>query len=185
MLKLRDWIDKTKIDTYEWINPVIHIIEANPEKIVWVYLCDRPTDKRQKPDIIDWYFLSATPTAIPYLKKNLDKVNWNSLSRNPAAISILQQNQDKINWYLLSENPAAIHMLEANPEKIKWSNLCRNSAAIHILQQNTDKIDWSILSQNPAIYEYDYKNMTQPFTEELMANRFHPNNVDKFESWGF
>jgi len=27
--------------------------------------------------------------------------------------------------------------------------------------------------------------MTRPFTEELMQNRFHPSNIDKFEEWGF
>ena len=41
------------------------------------------------------------------------------------------------------------------------------------------------MSANPAIFEYDYKAMTRPFTEELMANRFHPNNMGKFEAWGY
>jgi hypothetical protein len=27
--------------------------------------------------------------------------------------------------------------------------------------------------------------MVRPFTEELMENRFHPKNLDKFESWGY
>jgi len=27
--------------------------------------------------------------------------------------------------------------------------------------------------------------MTRPFTEELMMERFHPNNVELFEEWGF
>jgi hypothetical protein len=92
---------------------------------------------------------------------------------------------DKVNWYWLSENPSAMHILQANPDQIKWPNLCRNPAAIDILQENQDKIDWVYLSQNPAIFEYDYKNMTRPFTEELMQNRFHPDNIDKFEAWGF
>jgi hypothetical protein len=26
---------------------------------------------------------------------------------------------------------------------------------------------------------------TRPFVEELMANRFHPNNLEKFEAWGY
>jgi hypothetical protein len=42
-----------------------------------------------------------------------------------------------------------------------------------------------MLSSNTSIFEYDYKNMVRPFTEELMANRFHPSNIDKFEDWGF
>jgi hypothetical protein len=56
---------------------------------------------------------------------------------------------------------------------------------MHLLEANQDKIEWDYLSQNPAIYEYDYKAMTRPFTEELMQNRFHPNNMDRFESWGY
>jgi len=27
--------------------------------------------------------------------------------------------------------------------------------------------------------------MTRPFTEELMMERFHPNNFERFEEWGF
>jgi hypothetical protein len=82
---------------------------------------------------------------------------------NPGAIPLIEKNLDKINWTLLSENPAAIHILEQYPEKIYWPNFCKN----------------------PAIFEYDYPHMTRPFTEELMANRFHPNNLSKFEAWGF
>jgi hypothetical protein len=44
-------------------------------------------------------------------------------------------------------------------------------------------MDWVALSSNPSIFEYDYKAMKRPFTEELMQNRFHPRNIDKFEGW--
>jgi hypothetical protein len=86
---------------------------------------------------------------------------------------------------MLCTNPKAIHLIEANPHRIDWFNLSSNPTAIHILKENQDKIHWEIFSYNQAIYEYDYKNMTRPFTEELMQNRFHPNNVSKFEAWGF
>jgi hypothetical protein len=71
-----------------------------------------------------------------------------------------------MNWLLLSENPAAIHLLE----------------------QNQDKIRWDSFSRNPEIFEYDYKKMketTSVFIEELMANRFHPKNINSFEDWGY
>jgi hypothetical protein len=71
-----------------------------------------------------------------------------------------------VNWLLLSENPAAIKLLEANQDKIYWPSF----------------------SKNPEIFEYDYKRMkerTSVFFEELMANRFHPKNINKFEDWGF
>jgi hypothetical protein len=90
-----------------------------------------------------------------------------------------------IEWEYLSANPAAIHLLEKNVELINWSSLSSNPAAIHLLKENQNKIDWFYLSQNPAIFEYDYKAMTRPFTEELMANRFHPNNLNRFEAWGY
>ena len=69
----------------------------------------------------------------------------------------------------------------------KLSNAClyENPAAIPILEANQDKINWYWFSCNPAIFEYDYSRMTRSFTEELMQNRFHSQNVEKFESWGF
>jgi hypothetical protein len=109
------------------------------------------------------------------------------LSKNPNAISLLEANLDKIDWFLLSTNPGAITLIEKNLDKVNWLLLSENPAAIHILEANQDKIDWRILSENYEIFEYDYESMkqTRPFTEELMANRFHPNNLDKFEDWGF
>jgi hypothetical protein len=86
---------------------------------------------------------------------------------------------------MLSTNPAAIHLLEQNQDKISWQWLCANPNAIEILKANQDKIDWGIFSYNPGIFEYDYKKMVRPFTEELMQNRFHPSNFDKFEAWGY
>jgi hypothetical protein len=80
-------------------------------------------------------------------------------------------------------NPAAIHLLEANKDKINWDRLSYNPAAIHLLKENQDKIDWDNLSHNPEIFEPI--RILKPFTEELMQNRFHPDNLDKFEAWGY
>ena len=63
--------------------------------------------------------------------------------------------------------------------------LSLNHEAMPLLQRFPEKIDWFWFSANPSIFEYDYKNMTRPFTEELMQNRFHPRNFEKFEAWGF
>ena len=41
---------------------------------------------------------------------------------------------------------------------------------------------------NSSIFEYDYEEMKKRMNivaEELIANRFHPRNFDKFVSWGF
>jgi hypothetical protein len=48
--------------------------------------------------------------------------------------------------------------------------------------------EWFFIAVNPNIFEYDYEGMkkrTGLFAEELIQNRFHPKNIDKFEGWGF
>jgi hypothetical protein len=38
------------------------------------------------------------------------------------------------------------------------------------------------------VFDYDYKDMRlrmKPLAEELIANRFHPKNFNKFVAWGF
>jgi len=85
-------------------------------------------------------------------------------------------------------NPNAIHLLKQNPEGFNWMWLSLNPNAIHLLEQNPDKIDWSWLSENPSIFEYDYEAMRgrmRPLAEDLMANRFHPSNFEKWIGWGF
>jgi hypothetical protein len=88
----------------------------------------------------------------------------------------------------LSINPNAIHLLEQNSDIINWDYLSANPNAIHLLEQNQDKINWMLLSSNHSIFEYDYEAMRlqmKPLAEELIANRFHPKNFEKFVSWGF
>jgi hypothetical protein len=98
---------------------------------------------------------------------------------------LIKDNLDKINWCELSTNPSAIELIEANLDKINWLKLSSNPAAVHLFEKNQDKINWFRFSQLPTIFEYDYEAMTRPFFEELMQNRFHPDNLDKFEGWGF
>jgi hypothetical protein len=121
----------------------------------------------------------------------IDKVHWDALSKNPNAIHILEKNLDKVDWEWLSSNPNAIHILEKNLDKVDWDGLSLNPNAIHILEKNLDKVDWYRLSRNPNIFEYDYKEIKNTlyndngFVEELMMNRFHPSNMDKWYDWGF
>ena len=88
-------------------------------------------------------------------------------------------------------NPNAIHILEKNLDKVNWSGLSDNPNAIHILEKNLDKVDWYGLSINHNIFEYNYKKIKNTlyndngFVEELMMNRFHPSNMDKWYDWGF
>jgi len=58
------------------------------------------------------------------------------------------------------------------------------------LEKNLDKVNWNWLSRNPNIFTYDYKAMKDRMfrggiKEDLMKDRFHPKNLDKFKGWGF
>ena len=98
---------------------------------------------------------------------------------------------NEVNWHTLSKNPNAIHILEKNLDKVDWHALSMNPNTIHILEKNLDKVNWSELSGNPNIFDYDYKKIKNTlyndngFVEELMMNRFHPSNMDKWYGWGF
>ena len=109
------------------------------------------------------------------------------LSENLNAIHLLEVNPDKIDWRRLSENPNGIHLLEVNPDKIDWRRLSKNPNGIHLLEANPDKINWFWLFVNPNIFEIDYQylkdRMKNTFVEELIMNRFHPKNVDKWIDW--
>ena len=126
----------------------------------------------------------------------LNKLDWKRLSRNPNTISILEKNLNKVDWSELSSNPNAIHILEKNLDKMNWEELSRNPNpnAIHLLEKNLDKVTtkcWRNLSLNPNIFTYDYKAMKDRMfrnggiKEDLMKNRFHPQNLYKFKWWGF
>ena len=97
---------------------------------------------------------------------------------------------NKLDWVNLSFNPSAIHLLEKNLDKVDWGMLSCNPNAIHILENNLDNLDWYMLSYNPNIFTYDYKAMKEKMynggiKEDLMKNRFHPQNLHKFKGWRF
>ena len=115
-----------------------------------------------------------------------------SVNYNPKFLKLKKWIPiDRVNWYRLSSNPNAIHILEKNLDKVDWSELSLNPNAIHMLEKNVDKVNWYWLSKNPNIFEYDYKKIKNTlyndngFVEELMMNRFHPSNMDKWYGWGF
>ena len=131
----------------------------------------------------DWEKLSANPSAIHILEKNLDKLNWNILCSNPAAIHLLLKLPYRIYWFHFSKNthPLAIQHIKKNLEKVNWPNLSANPAAIELLKENQDKIAWYWLSKNPAIFEYNYSNMAKARTdvirEDLLSVALHPDRV--------
>jgi len=104
-------------------------------------------------------------------------------------INIIDYQPININWSILSVNPNPI--IDYQPINIDWSIISINP--------NTIEINWSILSVNPNIFDfgpyydtthetYDYDAMRQRcliYAEELIANRFHPKNCEKWIHWGF
>ena len=102
----------------------------------------------------------------------------------------MKESYYQVYWRFLAKNPNAIRLLEQFPENINYSSLSSNPnpSAMYLLKRNIDEADEYQLSENPSIFEYDYeamRNRMKPIAEEIMANRFHPRNFDKFVSWGF
>ena len=88
-MKLRDWIDESKLDWYH--------LSKNPNALELL---------RQHPEKIHSDDLSQTSNAIHVLADNMDKTKWNWLSENPNAIHMLERNKEKINWRMFSRNPS-------------------------------------------------------------------------------
>ena len=58
------------------------------------------------------------------------------------------------------------------------------------VKNNIDKIEWEWFCSNKNIFTYDYQVIKEKLynsglAEELIKNRFHPKNIDKWNSWGF
>ena len=80
--------------------------------------------------------------------------------------------------------------MEKNQNKINWANLTLNPNAMELLKEKQGKFYWYDFSQNPNIFTYDYKLMKEKMknsgiAEELMSVIFHPNNMNKWNNWGF
>ncbi len=175
----------------------------NQDMIDWAFLSMNPSPfaiymLKKYPDNIDWDMLclNTSPEAVEMLINNQEMINWSMLSGNFAAIEFLLENKDKIVWSKFSSNqhPNAVDFLEANPLNINWCSLSGNTSALRLFKNKCD--DHNTLSRiyikelltNTAIFEYDYAAMWRRcmvFKEDLMKNRFHPDNVPKFADWGF
>ena len=181
----------------DWIrlstNPAaIHILEANPKKINWKYLCLNHAEGALRlllanPKKINWFNLSSNPSpiAIKLLEANPEKIDWMMLSANPSAIHIIEKNLDKSDNTYLCMNPNATHLIKETD--INWWQLSANPSAIHIIEQNLDKVKCFIL-QNPNIFELDYQKMSKERTwiilEDLVKMAIHPTRVQKLLDMG-
>jgi hypothetical protein len=137
---------------------VVRWLKRNPDWIHWdhfarnvhpeaVALLEENLEKLSRDG---WDRLSANPSVVSILQKNLHMVSWNGVSRNPSAISILESNFKKINWVWLSANPNAIPILKDNLCNVSWAALCKNPNAIELLEEHAHRISWGMLSENPG-----------------------------------
>ena len=106
------------------------------------------------------------------LQVGYNKINWSGLSANSAdgALMFLESNIDKVYWPSLSGNPNAKteKLLRANPSQVDTDALA----------VNVGKWSWNLLR------ELAWRRC-MVFKEDLVKNRFHPDNMSKMEDWGF
>ncbi len=207
------WLKKNP-DRIEWFGlsmnnhpDAIEMLKANPEKINWERL-SRNTNPdaiemlKANRELIHWPSLSSNESyaAIELLKENPDKIVWWILSSNPFAVGLLSENKQEIVQSRMYNNSGARELilkhLETFNEKCKWltiahwccSNPCLFDLVEDLIKHEQEKVDLYDLLSNPAIFEYDYNAMLircMVFKDELLMNRLHPDNVGKFDDWGF
>ena len=188
-LDLVDWKELSKNEN------AIHILEANLSKI-------------------DFNNLSYNKNAIHIIEKNVEKINWSNLSHNENAIHLLEKNISKIDFSRLIYNKNALHIIKRYPEKLcinSWNYFSLDCKDMSILEDNIDrfddrisanpfamdflekhqhKVDYEMLSMNPSIFIDEYTQVCKDYfcryvVEEMMAKIFHPDNLNKFEEWGY
>lgn len=81
--KLRDWVDPTKFGRQFSGNPHAHAVQMLEER----------------PETIDWLYLSGNPCAVHLLEKHPEKIVWEQLSYNWRAMHLVEQNPDKIDYW--------------------------------------------------------------------------------------
>ena len=111
-----------------------------------------------------------------------------------SMMEMLQVGYNKINWIGLSANSAdgVLMFLEANLHNVYWSSLSGNPNAKteKLLRANSSLVDMDALAFNAGEWSFNLLcelawRRCMVFKEDLMKNRFHPDNVTKFAVWGF
>jgi hypothetical protein len=197
--KLKDWIDKNKLCSYN--------LSKNPKAIDFL---------KENQNYINWYSLSSLPEAIELIIENYDKVEWTQLLLNshPEAIIIFEkyynnkchkfefsrnsgENAVKLvikNFYnYYHNNPNNYANRDNNCDISKpwflWYYLSSNEYAIDFLKLNYGEIRWDELSRNPSDEAFKLLEANQhlinwgilcknknPKTLELLKN-----NLDKID----
>ena len=165
--KLRDWIDKEKLDMYQLgLNPnaieLLKEIKNKDDKLInKMCLNTSPFIIEQlleHENVIDYktiyynYSKYYNPNIIEIYRNKFDKINFNLYMYIISDDKVLRKNMKRINWLFLSLNPNynIIKFIEENLDKINWSYLCANTSPyiIPIIEKYPQFIDWSSLSCN-------------------------------------
>jgi hypothetical protein len=186
MLKLCEDMKYVNIDLqHDGIH--LSILSVNPNAVEWI------EDKRFVPD---YFYLSANPSAMHILEKNMNNINWYMFSKNNSdrALQIMKEMPGVIHFQALcmNTNPKVYELLLSQYTKIHWDMLSLNSAdfAIDLLMDNPHKIDWKFFSANanPRAYAFLQKH---PEKINHLYLSMNPNAVEwlkenpQYIDWGF
>ena len=109
-------------------------------------------------------------------------------------MNMLHFGYNKINWCGISANSAdgALMFLESNLDKVVWTALSgnQNAKTEKLLRANASQVDMESLAFNVGEWSFNLLRelalcRCMVFKEDLMKNRFHPDNFPKFADWGF
>jgi hypothetical protein len=123
--------------------------------------------------------------AIRLIEKNLDKLDddaWVDLCENYNAVHIIAKNLDKADCEHSNEF--------AHYGNCGWTALTlnKNPDAIPLLEKGHVNLWYIAENRNIFVDEYHVackEYFVKCVTEELFKKMFNPNNIQKFESWGF
>lgn len=137
---------------------------------------------------------SANPSAVPVLKKHLDKVCWPAMCANqcPEAVDLLAQHLDKIDWSVLSANSCAVRLFKGNDHLLDWRKVNTNECALDLLgiyewhgiwnskskhfdmewfSQNPHPLVAKVLSSSPYMERYYHDSDDEEFYDDFENDR--------------
>lgn len=132
---------------------------------------------------------SANPSAVPVLKKHLDKVVWRAMCANkcPEAVDLLAQHPGKIVWSVLSANPCAVKLFKGNEHLLDWCQVNTNENALYLLgvyewlgswYSKSKHFDLVWFSLNPHPYVTEVL-----FSSNYMERFYHDEKDNDYSKW--
>ena len=126
-------------------------MKAEPDKICWSRLSLNPHPYAIKlleanPQKIEWVFLSQNPGAIHLLEANPDKVAWFGVSCNPNALQMLEANPIEIFSEEAFANPCIFTYNYRKMQQHFLSTYGRELISCQFHPRNMEKwVGWQVL----------------------------------------